>query len=139
MLDLKILVQECGVNLYDVELVNENKRTIYRVYITKSGGVSLEDCEKVSRVLSPIFDVEPPVDGDYNLEVSSPGLERVLTRAEHFINATGEKVAITLIGNNKLKGEIVGFVDDILTIKTEDENLEIKFNDIKRAKTYIEW
>ena len=76
--NLNELVKECGVELYDTEIANENGRAIYRIYITKNGGVSLDDCEKVSRLLSPIFDVEPPISGDYNLEVSSPGLERKL-------------------------------------------------------------
>ncbi|NLK66074.1 MAG: ribosome maturation factor RimP [Campylobacteraceae bacterium] len=139
MTNLDALVKECGVSLYDTEIANENGRTIYRVYIIKSGGVSLDDCERVSKLLSPIFDVEPPIAGQYMLEVSSPGLERKLTKPEHFINSIGEKAKVTTVANDKFQGEIVGFVGDTLTIKDTDTLFEIKFSDIKKARTYIEW
>ena len=61
MTDLSNLVSQCGVDLYDTEVVNENGRVIYRVYITKKDGVSLEECEMLSKLLSPIYDVMPPV------------------------------------------------------------------------------
>ncbi|PSM51572.1 DUF150 domain-containing protein [Campylobacter blaseri] len=139
MVNLEALVAECGVNLYDTETVSENGRTIFRVYITKKGGITLDDCEKVSRLLSPIFDVEPPVSGDYILEVSSPGLERVLTKPHHFEQSIGEFVKITINSNEKFEGKILKFEDEILTIETEGKKLDIKFNDIKKAKTYIKW
>ena len=72
--NLDKLVGECGVELYDSEIANENGRAIFRVYITKDGGVSLDDCEKVSRLRAPVVVVTPPGSGDYNHEVSSPGL-----------------------------------------------------------------
>ena len=68
MVDLNALASECGLEFYDSETASENGKTIYRVFVTKTGGVSLEDCEKLSRILSPIFDVEPPVSGEYFLE-----------------------------------------------------------------------
>ena len=74
MMNLKDLCKEAGVELYDSELVSENGKKIYRIYIMKEGGVSLEDCARLSEILSPIFDVEPPVSGEYFLEVSSAGL-----------------------------------------------------------------
>ena len=79
MVDLEALARECGVQLNDVETVSENGRTIYRISITKAGGVGLDDCERLSRLLSPIFDVEPPLEGEWTLEVGSPGLERKLS------------------------------------------------------------
>ena len=89
MQNLENLISQCGVQLYDVEVANENGRAIYRIYIAKPDGVNLDDCEKVSRLLSPIFDVEPPLSGDYVLEVSSPGLERKLEKPSHFISSVG--------------------------------------------------
>ena len=61
--ELEKLLEGCGVALYDTEVASENGRQIYRVYITKSSGVNLEDCEAVSKLLSPIYDVMPPVSG----------------------------------------------------------------------------
>lgn len=139
MVDLEALVKECGLNLYDTEVVNENGRAIFRVYITKNGGVNLDDCEKVSRILSPIFDVEPPLNGDYNLEVSSPGLERVLSKKEHFLKSIGENLKVKTINKENFEGKILSFIDEILTIKNQNQTLQIKFNEIKKAKTYIEW
>ena len=142
MQNLKNLISQCGVQLYDVEVANENGRAIYRIYIAKPGGVNLDDCEKVSRLLSPIFDVEPPLSGDYVLEVSSPGLERKLEKPSHFISSVGElaKISAEVDGENKkLKGKILSADDEEISFESEGQILKIKIANIKKAKTYIEW
>ncbi|MDO5046037.1 ribosome maturation factor RimP [Campylobacter sp.] len=142
MQNLEKLIKECGVDLYDTEVANENGRTIYRIYITKAGGVSLDECEKVSRLLSPIFDVEPPLNGDYTLEVSSPGLERKLEKPNQFILSIGELVKISALidgETKKLKGKLIGASNDEIELECEDQKLKIKISDIKKAKTYFEW
>ena len=127
--DLASMISQCGVKLYDSELTSQNSRTIYRVYIIKDGGVSLEDCEKVSRVLSPIFDVMAPVEGEYFLEVSSPGLERKLSKIEHFALSLGEEAKITLNDKSVFIGKIISVDGEIITFS----------NEIKKAKTFIQW
>ncbi|MCI6988023.1 MAG: ribosome maturation factor RimP [Campylobacter sp.] len=139
MVDLALIANECGVKFYDSEIVSENDCTIFRVYITKDGGVSLDDCENLSRILSPIFDVKPPVNRDYILEVSSPGLERKLSKKEHFANSIGELVKLTLNNKEKFSGEIVSFNGESLTIKTDEKEQNFSINDIKLAKTYVDW
>lgn len=139
MVDLQGLAAECGLEFYDSESVSENGKAIYRIFVTKQGGVSLDDCEKLSRLLSPIFDVEPPVGGEYFLEVSSPGLERKLTKIEHFSKSVGELVKITTSQKDKICGKIIKFEDENLFLDTADGEICIKFSDIKKAKTYIEW
>ncbi|MDA3058070.1 ribosome maturation factor RimP [Campylobacter sp. VBCF_05 NA6] len=139
MVDLNALASECGLEFYDSETASENGKTIYRVFVSKTGGVSLEDCEKLSRILSPIFDVEPPVSGEYFLEVSSPGLERKLSKTEHFSKSVGELVKITTSEKDKICGKILKFEDENLFLATTDGEICIKFSDIKKAKTYIEW
>ena len=139
MVDLNALAAECGLEFYDSETVSENGKTIYRVFVTKTGGVSLDDCEKLSRILSPIFDIEPPVSGEYFLEVSSPGLERKLSKMEHFSKSIGELVKITTSEKDKICGKILKFEDENLYLDTDDGEICIKFSDIKKAKTYIEW
>ena len=136
--NLNELVKECGVELYDTEIANENGRAIYRIYITKNGGVSLDDCEKVSRLLSPIFDVEPPISGDYNLEVSSPGLERKLSEARHFKASLGELVKAQT-AEAKFAGRLVKADDESIALENDESVFEIKIGDIKKAKTYLEW
>lgn len=139
MVELSSLIAQCGVKFYGVESQSLNERTIYRVFITKEGGVSLDDCEKVSRLLSPIFDVEPPVNGDWILEVSSPGIERKLATLDHFANSINELVKITDKDNQKFEGKLTGVNNDEIILQTKDEKFKINFNDIKKAKTYIEW
>lgn len=142
MQNLEKMIKECGVELYDTEVANENGRAIYRIYITKQGGVSLDECEKVSRLLSPIFDVEPPISGDYSLEVSSPGLERKLEKPSQFRQSIGELVKISALingENQKLKGKLTLVDEDGIEITTENGQIGIKFSDIKKARTYFEW
>ena len=136
--NLDKLVRECGVELYDSEIANENGRGIFRVYITKDGGVSLDDCEKVSRLLSPIFDVTPPVSGDYNLEVSSPGLERKLSKLSHFKSSIGELVKVQTEAE-KFAGRLVKADEESIAVENEDGIFEINISEIKKAKTYLEW
>lgn len=78
------IVESCGVSVYDTEVVTEFEKRIFRLYITSKEGINLDKCAEVSRILSPIFDVEPPLEGEYTLEVSSPGIERKLLKPEHF-------------------------------------------------------
>lgn len=140
MIDLNALCSECSVKFYADELISEDSRQIYRVYITKKNGVNLDDCEALSRLLSPILDVEPPTSGAFTLEVSSPGLERKLTTPSNFENSLGELVKITLKNGEKISGEILSFKDEILKLKTTENNeISVNFNEIKKAKTYIEW
>ena len=137
--DLASIISQCGVKLYDSELTSQNSRTIYRVYIIKDGGVSLEDCEKVSRVLSPIFDVLAPVEGEYFLEVSSPGLERKLSKIEHFALSLGEEAKITLNDKSVFIGKIISVDGEMITFSNDDGKSKFSFNEIKKAKTFIQW
>ena len=133
------IVKANGASFYGTETAQEDSNTIYRVYITKEGGVTLDLCADISHELSVFFDVNPPMHGAYFLEVSSPGIERKLENPDHFISAVGERVKFKINGGDKEKGLIlsadkIGFV---ITIKKE----EVRFNyaDISKAKTYYEW
>lgn len=137
MNNLETLIAQCGVELYDTEIANENGRMIYRIFITKQGGVNLDDCEAVSRLLSPIFDVEPPVSGDYNLEVSSPGLERKLSEPRHFKVSLGELVKIQAA--DKISGRLIKANDETIAVQNDDGVFEIEISTIKKARTYVEW
>ena len=132
---IKNIVEDNGCELYDIELTEEGGHKYYRVYITKPGGVSLNDCAAINNLISPIFDIEDPVDGKYFLEVSSPGIERKLTKPEHFEKSIGENVKVTLNDGTKVKGQLKSFVNNEAEIGKE----KVKFDDIKKAKTYIEW
>jgi ribosome maturation factor RimP len=128
-------VEDNGCELYDVEITKEGDHQYYRVYITKPGGVTLEDCALINNLLSPIFDVEEPLKERYFLEVSSPGIERKLTKEEHFEKSIGENVKVTTNDGRKIKGQLKSFVDGVAEIGKE----KVNFDDIKKAKTYVDW
>ncbi len=131
---IKNIVEENGCELYDIEISEEGGNKFFRVYITKSGGVNLDDCEVINNLLSPIFDIEEPFKDKYFLEVSSPGIERKLTKKEHFQKSIGERIKVNT-AEGKVKG-ILTYADDE-KIKINDK--EINYDDIKKAKTYVDW
>ncbi|EAK3671734.1 ribosome maturation factor RimP [Campylobacter upsaliensis] len=138
-MNLKALCKEAGVELYDSELVSENGKKIYRIYIMKEGGVSLEDCARLSEILSPIFDVEPPVSGEYFLEVSSVGLERKLSTLEHFEKSVGEMLKITTSEKEKIQGKLLKVEGENIFLQDEKTEICIELSQVKKAKTFIEW
>ncbi|EGK7541188.1 TPA: ribosome maturation factor RimP [Campylobacter jejuni] len=140
-MNLEALCKEAELSFYDDELVSENGRKIYRIYVQKEGGVNLDDCTRLSEILSPIFDVEPPVNGEYFLEVSSPGLERKLSKIEHFAKSIGELVKIATNEKEKFEAKIIAVDDENITLENLEtqEKTTINFNDIKKARTFIQW
>ncbi len=137
--EIKQIVESCGAKLYDIETVTERGKTIYRVTITAPQGVDLQKCADISNLISPLLDVNPPVSGEYNLEVSSPGIERKLKKRSHFENSIGEKVRVTTIDNEVFEGELTEVDQKGITLKNRDGELQIGWDDIVSAKTYFEW
>jgi len=133
------IVESCGVSLYDTEVVSEFDKRIFRLYITSKEGISLDKCAEVSRILSPIFDLEPPLEGEYLFEVSSPGIERKLTKPEHFIASIGEKVKVKLNSKEKFIGLLEGFDANIASVRVENELKQISLDEIESIRTYFEW
>lgn len=134
------ILEACGVSLYDTEVTSEFDRRIFRIYITSKEGITLDKCAHVSRILSPIFDVEPPLEGEYLLEVSSPGIERKLTKPEHYLSSIGEKIKIKLNNKEKIIATLDAFNgDNIVIILDTNEKMTIALSDIEKARTYFEW
>ena len=145
--DIRSMVESVGMNLYDTLVTSENGETIFRVNITsqnivegKREGVSLDKCVEVTKLISPLLDVEEPVSGHYRLEVSSPGIERKLKTIDHYNQSLGEKVKLVLLDKSKVKGEIVSIEGKEITLKNQDaEEIKVDFNSIVKASTYFEW
>ncbi len=133
------IVESCGVSLYDTEVATEFDKRIFRIFITSKEGISLDKCEEISRILSPIFDVEPPLDGEYFFEVSSPGIERKLTKPEHFEASLGEKIKLKLKDKEKFIGILEKFENNVLYVLVEGELKEIPLDSIDKVRTYFEW
>ena len=137
--EIKKIVESTGAKLYDIESVTERGKNIYRIIITHKDGVDLDLCAQISNMVSPLLDVNPPIRGDYNLEVSSPGIERKLKKLSHFKNSIGELVKIVTHDGNQIKGKLSKVEENSICLDTEHGQECIDFDDIATAKTYFEW
>ena len=136
---IKLAVESLGANLYDIVTVKEHDRNIFRVLVTTPNGIRLDKCAEISRMISPILDVDEPMGGEYILEVSSPGIERKLRKKEHFIASVGEKVKIKNFATETYKGELISADNEKIVVKTEFGEEEITYDNILAAATYFEW
>lgn len=136
---IKLSVESLGAKLYDITTTKEHDRNIFRVLVTADGGISLDKCAEISRMISPILDVDEPMSGEYILEVSSPGIERKLRKKEHFIASVGEKVKIKDFATETYKGELIFADNDKIVVKTEFGDEELTYDSILAAATYFEW
>ena len=138
-------VNELGYSLWDVEYVKEGASYYLRITIDCESGISIDDCEKVHRAIEPILDREDPIEGSYHLEVSSPGIERVLRTEDHFIAMAGETVMLHLFttqnGKKIFKGKLLG-VDEAngnIVLEENGEELEFPPRSIARAHLYYDF
>ena len=136
---IKLAVESLGANLYDIVSTKAHDRNIFRVLVTAENGISLDKCAEISRMISPILDVDEPMNGEYVLEVSSPGIERKLRTKEHFKASIGEKVKIKNFATEVFKGELILADNDKIIVKTEFGDDEITYDSILSAATYFEW
>ena len=144
--DIESIINSVDLELYDAVIVSEGEETIYRIGIMsreiedgKRKGVSLDTCVELTHLISPLLDVTPPVSGDYRLEVGTAGIERKLINIGHFKKSLGDKVSILHSGKEKVRGTLLKVEGSVVFVETEDETVEIEFNDILKAKTYFEW
>ena len=133
------IIEANGAALYDTEIVTEFDETIYRVLVTKAGGVKLDLCASISHELSPFLDVHPPMSQAYRLEISSPGIERKLIKPVHFQNAIGEKVKLKLGNGNKLKGTLISADNEGIVVEAKEGKESFTYNALNTCKTYFEW
>ncbi len=119
----KPVAEARGCELWDVEYVREAGQWFLRVYIDKEGGVSIDDCEAVSRALDPLLDEADPIETSYNFEVSSAGLQRELKRPSDFQRFLGSFVAVKLYraedGAKEFTGYLRGYEDGAVTVETK--------------------
>ncbi|HEY8888833.1 MAG TPA: ribosome maturation factor RimP [Clostridium sp.] len=123
------IVKKNNCELYHLEYVKEAGENFLRIYIDSTNGISLENCEKISRAVSEILDVEDPIADSYCLEVSSPGIERTLYDDNHLNKYIGQNVLINLNslyeGTKKLEGNLLGFSDVQIEIQYDGNNISI--------------
>lgn len=136
---IKLIVENSGLKLYDIVTTKEHENNIFRVVVTSKDGVNLDKCAEISRMISPLLDIDEPMGGKYNLEVSSPGIERKLKKKEHFIASVGELVKAKNFATEVYSGELLSADDEKIVIKTELGKEELTYDNILSAATYFEW
>ena len=130
-------VQALDLELWGVEHASQGKYSVLRIFIEREAGVTIDDCERVSRQASAIFDVEEPIAGEYTLEVSSPGIDRLLFTPQQFQRYRGEEVSVRMRtpvdGRRKFKVTLTDVVDDIIHIQVDGSDFELPHGDIEKA------
>jgi len=133
------VVEPMGYELVGCELMPQGKGgSIFRVYIDHGEGITLEDCSAVSHQLSGVLDVEDPIKGNYNLEISSPGLDRPLFTAEHFDRFAGNRVSVKMqmavLGRKNFKGLLLSREGDEIQVEVDGEVYDLPINQIDQAR-----
>ena len=122
---LEPTVERLGYELADLEVSLGGKGGLVRIFIDKPDGIGLDDCEKVSLAVSAILDVEDPVPGNYDLEVSSPGLDRKLTKVAHFQRFIGETLKVQMRfpieGRRRFRGTLVSVDDENIVVEVDGD------------------
>ena len=132
------IAKELGVEIWDIRFLKEGADWFLRVFLDKEGGIGIDDCEAFSRAIDKPLDELDPIEQSYCLEVSSPGLERELTRPEHFERYKGEKIKVRLIRPVNSQRDFSGILEDYdksrITLRLDDGSA-IDFD--KKETSYI--
>ncbi len=135
---LEPAVERLGYELSDLEIKLGGRQGVIRLFIDKAGGVALEDCETVSRQISALLDVEDPAPGRYVLEVSSPGLDRKLTKVEHFQRFMGEDIRVKLLfpveGRRIFHGALRAADEENIEVEVDGESHRLPIATIQSAR-----
>ena len=134
------VAEQAGCALWDVEYVKEAGTWFLRVYIDKEGGVSIDDCEAVSRPLSDLLDEADPIQGSYTFEVSSAGADRVLKKEAHFVQFQGAEVELKLYrpreGRKEFVGVLKGYADGAVTLDIAGEEISFEKPEVALVRLY---
>ena len=135
------IAAENGCSIWDVEYVREAGTWFLRVYLDKEGGVTIDDCEAVSRPLSDALDEADPIEGSYTLEVSSAGIDRVLRHPEHFAAFLGAEVEVRLYrpveGRKDHVGLLRGYEDGGVTVELPTGAVTFPKKDVAQVRLYV--
>lgn len=131
------VAQSFGCELWGVEISAVGGRQVLRVFIDKPDGVDIGDCERVSRQLDSLLDVENPIPGEYTLEVSSPGMDRTLYRQEQFRRFVGYEIAVRLRnafeGRRKYQGTLTDVADEEITVVSGEHEYLFPLAEVEKA------
>jgi ribosome maturation factor RimP len=127
-----------GVELWELEFANRPGGGLLRLYIDSPNGISVEDCERVSRAVSEVLDEHDPIPGEYTLEVSSPGLDRVLRTRDHFARFKGEQVRVemreVIAGRKRFLGQLLEVGEREITLSVDGAQVNLPIDEIHKAR-----
>jgi ribosome maturation factor RimP len=137
------VINSLGIELVDIELNKMRRKAMLRVYIDKEGGITIADCERVSREIEGVLDVEDPIPYSYVLEVSSPGLDRPLKAPKDFKRFAGNMVRVVINDPMEKQTFLVGKLEaadenEIVLVLPKDKKVTIPYENISRAKLEVE-
>ena len=135
---LEPTIERLGYELTDLEVRLSGQGGLLRLTVDKPDGIDLDDCEKVSHAVSALLDVEDPAPGNYNLEVSSPGLDRKLTKVKHFQRFEGETLKVTMRlpieGRRRFRGTLMSSDDKNIVVEVDGESHSLPLTMIDTAR-----
>lgn len=135
---LEPVVRNLGCELWELEYAGRARGALLRLYIDSAEGISLDDCERVSRAVSATLDAADPIPGQYTLEVSSPGLDRVLRTPAHFARFEGEQVRLETTepvnGRKRFAGKLIQVEQNEITIEVDGNAVTLPFDAIHKAR-----
>ncbi|HJP39997.1 MAG: ribosome maturation factor RimP [Gammaproteobacteria bacterium] len=136
-------VEALGYELTDLEANLSHGHGLLRLFIDQPGGITLDDCSQVSQQVSALLDVEDPIAGNYNLEVSSPGADRKLVKPEHFDRFAGGMIKVRfrrlVAGRRRIRGQLLGRDEDVINIRAEHETISVELGNIEVARLVPDW
>ncbi len=139
------IAREMGLDIWDIQYLKEGTEWCLRIIIDKEGGVGINDCEKLSRAIDKPLDELDPIEGSWSLEVSSPGIERSLTKPEHYEKMAGRDIAVQLYrpleetGEKEIIAQLVELRDKAIILADMDKTeFEIPLKDAVSVRLYEE-
>ena len=140
---VKSTIENLGYELYDVHYVKEGKEYYLRIFIDKKEGIDLNDCEKVNNAITDMLDKENYIKETYFLEVSSPGIERILRKEKHLQENIGKLIQIKLFkpyeGKKEYKGILKSFEQETISLLEQKKEIKIERKNISLIKTVYNW
>ena len=138
------IIENLGYELYDVEYAKEGKNYFLRIFIDNEKGIDLNDCEKVNDSITDILDKENYIKEQYFLEISSPGIERILRKDKHLEKNIGEEINVKLFkkdenGKKEYFGKLKNYNQEKIVIEQENKDIDIERKNISQIKTVYNW
>ena len=138
------IIKKIGYELYDVEYAKEGKNYFLRIFIDNEKGIDLNDCEKVNDAITDILDTENYIKEQYFLEISSPGIERILRKDKHLEKNIGTDINIKLFkkdenGKKEYIGKLKEFNQNEIVLEIEENEIKIERKNISQIKTVYNW